>query len=141
MLNKIKSSHFGDCENGFTMIELLIAITIFAIGLLAVASMQLSAISGNKLGAEWTRATELAQMQVEALKNGDITTAAYTAGAYVDPNNPMDETGAPGGIYNRSWQVAANTTFSVRVTVTVAWIQAGRPHSVSLTTVTKGGGI
>lgn len=141
MLNKIRNIHDGDREAGFTLIELLIAVTIFAIGLLAVASMQLSAISGNKLGAEWTRATQLAQMQIEALKNGDISTAGYTAGVYNDPNNPMDETGATGGIYTRTWQVADNTTFSKRVTVTVAWTQAGRTHSVALTTVTKGGGI
>ena len=141
MQNRIRHILAGDREAGFTLIELLIAVTIFAIGLLAVASMQLSAISGNKLGAEWTRATELAQMQIEALKNGDITTAAYNADVYNDPNNPINETGASGGIYTRSWQVADNTTFTKRVTVTVSWTQAGRTHSVALTTVTKGGGI
>lgn len=140
MRNRIKHILAGDREAGFTLIELLIAVTIFAIGLLAVASMQLSAISGNKLGAEWTRATELAQMQIEALKNNNFS--ALVNGTNIpDPNNPMDETGATGGIYNRSWTIADNTTYSKRVTVTVSWTQAGRTHSVSLNTVTKGGGI
>jgi prepilin-type N-terminal cleavage/methylation domain-containing protein len=34
-------------DEGFTLIEVLIAISIFAIGLLAVAAMQTSAIRGN----------------------------------------------------------------------------------------------
>ena len=34
-------------ENGFTLIEVLIALTIFAVGLLAVAALQTSAIKMN----------------------------------------------------------------------------------------------
>jgi type IV pilus assembly protein PilV len=128
-------------QNGFTLLEVLLAITIFSIGLLAVAAMQVSAIHGNKLGNEWTQATTLAQEQMEALKSGDITTAAYTPGAYSDPNNPMTVTGASGGIFNRSWNIAANTDFSVRATVTVSWTQQGVSHSVVLTSITRGGGI
>lgn len=129
-------------QNGFTLLEILLAITIFAIGLLAVATMQVSAIHGNKLGNEWTQATTLAQQQLETLKSGDITTAAYTPGGpYSDPNNPITGTGTSGGIFTRSWTIAANTTFSVRTTVTVSWTQKGVNHSVAFTSVTRGGGI
>lgn len=128
-------------QSGFTLLEVLLAITIFAIGLLAVAAMQVSAIHGNKLGNEWTQATTLAQKQLEALKSGDITTAAYTVGTYSDPNNPVTATGASGGIFNRSWTIAANSAFSVRATVTVSWAQKGVNHAVALTSVTRGGGI
>jgi type IV pilus assembly protein PilV len=34
-------------ENGFTILEVLIAVSVLAIGILAVASMQISAIRGN----------------------------------------------------------------------------------------------
>ncbi|MCD6527603.1 MAG: prepilin-type N-terminal cleavage/methylation domain-containing protein [Desulfuromonas sp.] len=34
-------------ENGFTLIEVMIALTIFAIGLLGVAGMQVTALKGN----------------------------------------------------------------------------------------------
>ena len=129
-------------QQGFTLIELLLGITVFAIGLLAVAAMQVSAIRGNRLGGEWSRAAALAQMQVEALKTGDIVSGSLSVnGTYNDPNNPIDETGASGGIYTRTWQVANNTTFSKRVTIRVTWNQGGISHTVSLTTVTKGGGI
>jgi type IV pilus assembly protein PilV len=123
-------------QDGFTLLEILLAITIFSIGLLAVAAMQVSAIHGNKLGNEWTQATTLAQQQMEVLKSGDITTAAYTPGTY----GPFAVAGVGGGIFNRSWTIVANTTFSVRATVTVSWNQAGVSHSVSLTSLTRGGG-
>lgn len=127
-------------QGGFTLLEILLAITIFAIGLLAVAAMQVSAIRGNKLGGDYTTATVLAQQQLEALKTGDITTAAYNAGGYADPANPIT-VGGSGGTFNRTWTITANTAFSVRTTVTVSWTRAGVTRTVSLTSVTRGGGI
>ena len=55
-------------ERGFTLLEVIIAISIFAVGVLAVATMQISATRGNRLGNELTQATTLAQMQIEELK-------------------------------------------------------------------------
>ena len=34
-------------QNGFTLLEVIIALFIFRVGLLAVASMQMTAIKGN----------------------------------------------------------------------------------------------
>lgn len=127
-------------KRGFTLLEVLVAISIFAVGVLAVASMQLSAITGNRLGNEVTQATALAQMQMEALKSTELSSAMLNPGNYNDPNNPIDETGANGGKFTRSWVVANNTTFSRTVTVTVQWTKGGTTHSVALTTVTRGGG-
>jgi type IV pilus assembly protein PilV len=137
-MNKGESGMFN--HRGFTLLEVLIAVSIFSIGLLAVASMQISAISGNRLGNELSLATFLAQEQVETLKSADFNSATLAIGNYADPNNPIDETGTNGGIFNRSWVVAANTTFSRSVTVTVNWPQGAPAHSVVLTTNTRGGG-
>jgi type IV pilus assembly protein PilV len=125
---------------GFTLLEVLIAISIFAVGVLAVATLQVTAIRGNRLGNEVTQATSLAQMQIEALKSADINSAALAPGHYDDPNNPIDETGAHGGTFTRSWDIAENTAFSRTVTVTVRWIKGGSSRLVTLSTVTRGGG-
>ena len=132
-------------ERGFTLLEVLIAISIFSIGVLAVAAMQGTATRGNRLGNELTRATVLAQQQIEVLKSADTSHPATLAtglptGNYNDPNNPIDETGQNGGIFARSWVIAANTTFSRLVTVTVSWTIGTKTYNVVLSTVTRGGG-
>jgi len=127
-------------KRGFTLLEVLIAISIFSVGLLAVASMQISAIGGNRLGNELSTATFLAQEQIETLKSASFISATLATGNYTDPNNPIDETGANGGIFARSWVIAPNTTFSRTVTMTVSWPQLAPTHSVVLTTNTRGGG-
>jgi type IV pilus assembly protein PilV len=126
-------------KRGFTLLEVLIAITIFSIGLLAVATMQISAVNGNRLGNEVTQATYLAQMQIDALRSSDIATL-IAGGPYNDPNNPIDETEANGGIFNRSWVITNRTANSRLVTVTVAWTIGGASHNVVLSTITRGGG-
>ena len=127
-------------KRGFTLLEVLIAISIFVVGVLAVATMNVNAIRGNRLGNEVTQATSLAQMQIEALKRADIDSAALAPGHYDDPNNPIDETGGHGGIFTRSWDVADNTAFSRIVTVTVQWTKGGGSQLLALNTVTRGGG-
>ncbi len=52
-------------ENGFTLIEVLIAMAIFAIGILGVASMQLSSMTGNGKVRKFSEASAFAQTEIE----------------------------------------------------------------------------
>ncbi|MDA3819829.1 MAG: prepilin-type N-terminal cleavage/methylation domain-containing protein [Candidatus Delongbacteria bacterium] len=54
-------------QNGFTLIEVMIAITVLAIGILGVAKMQLSAVKGNSYASGLTEATAFAQNKMEEL--------------------------------------------------------------------------
>jgi len=54
-------------DNGFTIIEVLIAMAIFAIGILAVATMQISSINGNAGARKYSEASSFAQGQIESL--------------------------------------------------------------------------
>lgn len=123
---------------GLTLVEILIAISIFAVGLLAVATMQVAAIRGNAFGNKVTQATCLAQAKLEELKSAHIN--SLVAGNYSDPNNLIDETGANGGIFNRSWVIANNTPMSRVVTITVTWTKGGGSHNVVLNSITRGDG-
>ena len=114
-------------KRGFTLLEILIAVSIFAIGVLAVASMQISAIRGNRLGNEVTQATLLAQDKLEELKNSaDIASV---------PDSSDQQ-----GIFTRSWQITPATGDSRLVTMTVTWTVAGASHNMVLRTITTGGG-
>jgi type IV pilus assembly protein PilV len=56
-----------DNTRGFTLPEVLIAISIFAIGFLAVASMQISANHSNRRASDITEATAIASDNMERL--------------------------------------------------------------------------
>ena len=123
-------------QNGFSLIEILIAMGILALAMLAAASMQFSSIRNNASGNMATQANMLAKAQMEVLKNtSDITT--LTDGI----ENNIDADGQPGGIYNRSWTVANLGTTARRITVTVQWSKRGKSRRIVLSSNTRGNGV
>ena len=54
-------------QTGFTLIETLVAIMVLTIGILALYTMQLSAIQGNSTAGQITRAATAGANQVEAI--------------------------------------------------------------------------
>ena len=56
-------------SKGFTLVEILVALTLFAIGALALAQMQVLSIRGSSFSKDAVTATTLGERQLEALKN------------------------------------------------------------------------
>ena len=87
-------------EAGFTLIEVLIALTIFAVGLLAIAGMQTSAIRMNSIAGKLTNLSTWGVDKIEEL----------SALSYSDPL--LDSAGSPHqellGDYTISWTVIDN---------------------------------
>ncbi len=54
-------------QKGFTLVEIMVAVVILSIGLLAVASMQVSAVNTTSSANSTTEATNLAQIKLEEL--------------------------------------------------------------------------
>jgi prepilin-type N-terminal cleavage/methylation domain-containing protein len=125
---------------GFSFIELMIAMAILAMGMLAAVSMHFGSTRNNTKGNIYTQANMLAKAQLENLKNQDVLALA-AGGPYPDPNNPIDAGGQPGGIYTRSWVIETLGTDARRITVTVQWNRQGLPGSVIVSSNTKGGGV
>lgn len=70
---------FYQWNNGFTLVELMIAIVVLSIGLLASASMQISAVHMNSSASALTEATNIAQCRLE-----EVMALEYTAD-FCDP--------------------------------------------------------
>ncbi len=124
---------------GYALIEILIAIGIFSIGILAIANLQYRTSRNNMTGNLITQATLLARAQIEEFKTvTDLAT--LDAGPFDDPDNPVDGSGDPGGIFTRSWTVdPAGGSNTRQVVMTVSWTRDGRNRSVVLTSIIRNG--
>ena len=86
-------------HGGFTLLEVMIALVVLAIGLLGLASLQIMAIKGNSYGQQMTVASTLAQSQLEQLRR--------TPGPLANGEDyPVDQNGIR---YTRTWTVTANS--------------------------------
>jgi type IV pilus assembly protein PilV len=100
-------------QGGFTLLEVMIALVVLAIGLLGLASLQIMAIKGNSYGQQMTVASTLAQSQLEQLRR--TTLVAGNFGDTVTAQN--------GITYSRNWIVTANDPQQGMntVTITISW--------------------
>jgi len=134
-------------DEGFTLIEVLIALVILTVGLLAVGTMQISAIRGNFMGGNTSTALSLASEKMEELLNTAYNHADLSDGESgnntnlssidsVDHQVELSEEGVvgTGGFYRMIWNIAdqsAPTTKNVMVIVT--W--ENNRHRVSIASV------
>jgi len=135
--DQVKEKRFGN--KGFTLLEVMIAMAILAVGLLAIAGMQIIAIRANAQSREVTEAITLATRHLDYLKslpyndpalddteetNNDNLTDTQNVD-HSDPNNPIN------GKYNRIWNVADSTPNpnTKTVMVIVSWLSG--PNQIS----------
>ncbi len=140
--NKIKDKYNNQ---GFTLIEVLIALAVFAIGILGVFTLQLTAIKGNASARGVTENYLSGMDKVEELMarpfndpllnaGGPYTLATDVDGIDNDGDGTVDEAGESGYI-NIQWQVQDNIMWGQTiklVTVTVnSAVNGGRQKTIS----------
>ena len=59
--------HVSAPQGGYSLIEVMISLAIFAIGILSVATLQIIATNGNTNARKYSEASEIAQGQIESL--------------------------------------------------------------------------
>jgi len=127
---------FGEDERGFTLVEVLIALTIFAVGLLGVVGMQITGMRGNTSAHLITATSSVAQSVMEEILSKKGDDPIFTAGTFnwdFDPAlvgvNSYERTGM--GIYNATYTVTLNDPVAkvARVVVNVT----GQNRQASLT--------
>jgi prepilin-type N-terminal cleavage/methylation domain-containing protein len=126
----------GRPEAGFTLIEVLFAIVIFGIGVMALmACVPMASNRVMKSGAQ-TRASAIASETAEELLTVPYGHSSLTPGTHNDPANPHD------GIYYTRWVVENDQPIGSckRITVTVARGAVSNVPVVRLVVVTPQSG-
>ncbi|MDH3628169.1 MAG: prepilin-type N-terminal cleavage/methylation domain-containing protein [Acidobacteriota bacterium] len=126
-------------QEGFSLVEVLVALFLIGIGVLAAAPMFVYAIQGNAVGADFGRAGALAVERMEILRSQDYT--IHVAGGslstnvtgYFDSSDPE---------YIVRWAVRDNITpvgtKTIVVRATAVGRRVGRNKQVQLATVRGG---
>ena len=114
--------------NGFTLVEVVAALIILAIGLLAIAAMQVTSTKGGYFSSNVTRGTIFAQDKLEDLKNLSYSDSNLSSGQH-------NEGTMSGSIFSRQYHIVEDAGNSMKtITVTVQWVDRGN-HSISFTTI------
>lgn len=115
-------------KKGFTLIEVLVGMIILAIGLLAIAGMQITSVRGNFFSSNMTQASILAQDRLETLRNLAFSDAALTQGTHNDGV-------IPGTIFTRDYTVSVVPgTTMLNIQVRVSWRDSS-DHTITFSTV------
>ena len=123
-------------NNGFTLIEVLMALSVFAIGALAVASLQITSGKSNRTGNEITMAINLASDQMENFISLPFDDAALSTDPDENPHvDNLDK-------YNLQWVVtdtdlnADGAPDAKLINLTVSWSGylngSAQPRSVKI---------
>ncbi len=117
---KLTNKDTAAASRGFTLIEVMIAIAIFAIGILAIAGLQIKSINLNAAARMQSEATTAAAECMERLLSLP----------YEHPD--LDESTAHPpiqvGAYTVNWQVTDEAPISWCKTISV-WVTADNPNA------------
>lgn len=134
----------GPRAGGFTLLELLIAITITVVALLAVSAMLYFGSTNVNYSGGISQATALAQRRLEQVRSFPFATLVGMVTAADPPNTPVSTEETITGTDNttftiRTWvQLVAGTAAPRReatVTVTTAWTERTGAKTVRLDTL------
>lgn len=122
-------------EGGFTLLEVVIAMSLLAVGLLGLAAMQLYSITQGREGRHTAKAALVAQDQLEVFQRVDFDGADLTdtAGAWQAVGTVTEDVEAAATQTEMSYDVekrVANvvTGWTKTVDVRVTWDEPERPN-------------
>ena len=117
-------------EQGFSLVEVLITLFLFAVGVLAVALLLDMSIQKNASARLMSEATEIAQYQMEKLMSASYRDAELDASS--SPYGPSTI-----GKHSVSWSVQEDIPMSGMKTIslTVAWNDFGVAKSFTVDSI------
>lgn len=126
------SSRVHRRERGFSLIEVMIAVTILGVGLLAVTGAQIHALRGGSSGKHSAQAGVIANSQMEILKRTQWNNLAPTP--WTPPLNVDIVVDSPVGAqveqaYTLQWRIINVVPGQTRsIDVRVQWNEPERPN-------------
>ena len=122
---------FWGNKEGFTLVEIMVAIIVFSIGLLIFISLNIAIIKSNVFSKAITYATNLAQEKIEQLKNTPYANITNQTETGIGLNNAFTRT--------TTVQEGVPQANMKTITVTVTWQEmkpfiSQKQHKVILTT-------
>jgi type IV pilus modification protein PilV len=142
----MKEQGIAASQEGFSLLEVLIALTVLAIGLLGLALFQVTAIQGNASANDTVAATYYGQDQMERLQLvpfDNLASSPYGISGGLPADNTIRSitdgnqttVSKKGQRYYRVWAVSNVTSTRKMIQLWVYWWdQRGRPHNVHLVT-------
>lgn len=117
-MTRVRKRDESSDEAGFSLVELMVAVILIAIGILPIAAVQSGSTRDVVATGQHTRALSVAQGQMEVARAAGFGVAATDSGQT--------------GVY--SWRTDVNTvaTGLVQVDVTVTWTEQGTPRTLEL---------
>jgi prepilin-type N-terminal cleavage/methylation domain-containing protein len=115
-------------EEGFTLLEIMIALVILSIALVALAGLQVSAIKGNAFSKRMTTAVSIGNEKMEQLKNSSYANILSESPIQVTQSNMN---------FTRQVTVTNNNPLPnmKTVNVMVTWSDSSKSYSVPITTI------
>jgi prepilin-type N-terminal cleavage/methylation domain-containing protein len=135
LISRRKNSRMVNNQDGLTIIELLIAMVVLAVGILGSMSLVIMAINGNFRSKQQSNSTALAQMVTEKImsipaytnptliitdcKGTNFSIATAAGGGTLNSSGDMDYTQAKVGNYNMAYTDCG--TANRQMTYDVRW--------------------
>jgi type IV pilus assembly protein PilV len=116
-------------QRGFTLIEVMVAMTLMAIGLLGVLALAKGAASASGYSRRATEAAILAEDKLEELRTVPVAAA-------VDDEDVVDSAGVASddGLFTRAWSIDWVGELGT-ITVSVTWAEGDGDHSITFRTI------
>lgn len=120
-------------QRGFSLLELMIALTVLLIGITGILTMQIVALRATSYSRHATEAAILAEDKLEQLRTLTVTDVQANGDENVNAlgTTTGDQTQ---DIFRRTWATTINGTVG-EIRVTVFWLERGsEPHSIIMRT-------